>query len=486
MSLKQKTLSGLTWSFTQHFGIVGLRFVAQILLARIIAPEDFGLFALILIFNALGKTIADSGMGQSLIRSTRLTEKDYSTVFVLNLGVSLLFYALVYTIAPWVAQWYEKEILTQLIRLYSIAVIFSAFSTIQIHRLTKQLKFKQQTLIQLPSVLISSILGVVLAYLNYGVYALVWMEITFAGLLAIQFWIFSDWRPTFKFDIQAFQRHFKFGSKLLVAGTMSSIMNNIYPMIIGKFNPIQQVGFFTRATSMMIIPVGSIMAAMGKVTYPVLADVQHDTHRLKGIYQQMLKLAMLGIVPLMVLLILLAEPLMVLLITDVWLPAVPYFQLMCIAGMIYPLHLYNLNMLKVKGRSDLFLKAEVYKNILGILVLLITAPFGIYPMIYGILFTSFISLLINQYYSSKVLPYSSWEQSRDSLGIACPGIVLGALLFGLITWIDYPTHPLNYILHLFLITLIFVPNYLLMQKYFNPKVFAEAKDLVVGFLKRRK
>ncbi len=480
MSLKQKTISGVIWTASQQFGIVGIRFFAQILLARIISPSDFGLFGLIIIFNAIGNTISESGMGQSLIRSNKLTEKDYGTVFLLNLFVSIFIYFIIFLSAPFIADWYEKPILTSLIRVYSIAIILTSFSSIQIHRLTKLLKFKEQTIVQIPSVLISALVGIVMGYLGYGVWALVWMEIIMIFLIAVQFWIFTNWRPKFIFDYHVFQHHFNFGYKLLLSGLLDSIMKNIYPMVIGKYNPIQQVGFYTRASTLKNVPVNTIMSALGRVTYPVLAEVKNDKKRLKDIYQKMLQVALFAIAPMMLLFIVIAEPLFIFLITDVWLPAVPYFQLLCFTGILYPLHVYNLNILKVQGRSDLFLKAEVYKKIVGISILVITAPFGIFIMIYGILLSNIIGLLINQYFSSKVLNYSNKEQSLDSLKIIWPAILAGSLLYYLNQFLKYDAMNIYYLLHIIVSSLIFMMIYITLQKLVNKPIYNELKSILIG------
>ncbi len=480
-SLRQKATSGAAWTSLQQLGTVGIRMVLQILLARIISPEDFGLFGLILIFNAIGKTLSDAGMGQSLIRSNRLTEKDYGTVFLLNLSVSVLVYLLIFIGAPWVAEMYQRPVLTDLIRIYALVIILSSFSTIQIYRLQKLLKFKQQALIQLPSLVISSCIGIYLAYQDFEVWALVWMEVALAALLALQFWIFTSWRPQILFDTRAFREHFNFGYKLLFAGLLDSIFMNIYPMVIGKFASIAQVGYFTRAFTLQSVPVMMIMSALGQVTYPVLAEVKEDRIRLKAIYRKMLQLALFVIAPLMLLLAIMAKPLIVLLITDVWLPAVPYFQLLCLAGILFPLHVYNLNMLKVLGRSDLFLKAEFYKKILGIVILFVTAPFGIMMMLYGILAASVLSLLINQYFSSLVFNYSNKEQTLDSLKIIWPALLVAGIVFFANQWVDYSPGAMNYFLHILLLNFVFIGLYTFAQYVFNPLIYREMKQILLNF-----
>lgn len=425
MSISKQARSGMVWTFAQQFGNQLVGFGISLVLARILIPAEFGLIGMIAVFISVGQTLVQSGLTQSLIRTPDITNADYSTVFFYNLAVSILVYILVYLGAPYIAVFYDQEILTGLTRLYCLVFIINGFSAVQQARFTRQMNFKIQTIISLPATLIGGGVGILLATMDYGVWSLVWSQLVVAGIGSVLFWIFSGWSPGFIFRFSLFKQHFGFGIKLAVSGLLDTIFNNAYLIIIGKFFAPAQVGYFTRAETMRQLPVTNLSTALNKVTYPLFAQIQDDELRLKDVYSQLMKIVVFIIAPTMVVLGVLAEPLFRFLFTARWLPAVPYFQILCVVGILYPINSYNLNVLKVKGRSDLFLKLEVIKKLLIIGIIVGTIPFGIYALLWGQVVMAIFGFFINSHYTGKFISYSAFSQIMDLMPSILLAIIAG-------------------------------------------------------------
>ncbi|MBF9253849.1 lipopolysaccharide biosynthesis protein [Pontibacter sp. 172403-2] len=430
MSLQKQTISGLFWTFSQRFSVQLINFGVSIIMARVLLPADYGLIGMLSVFMAIGSSLMDSGLSSSLIRTPNADQKDYSTVFFINIIGSIFIYVILFFSAPFIASFYDQEILTPIIRIYTISFIISAFVGVQSTRLTKEMDFKTQMKIQIPSVIGGGILGVILAYLDYGVWSLVWMNLFQSFLSAVQHWIYSGWRPNFLFDKERFKYHFSFGYKLTLSGLLDTIYNNIYNLIIGKFFPVAYLGYYTRAKSLQQLPVQNISTALNKVTYPMFSSIQHENEKLKMAYKKLMQQVLFWIAPTMILLGVIAEPLIRFLLTEKWVPAVPYFQTLCAAGILYPLNSYNLNILKVKGRSELFLKLEIIKKAFITVGIIVAIPFGIYGLLYLQVIISFVAYFINSWYSGKMIGYPMTEQVKN----VAPMIILAALV-GVLSWL---------------------------------------------------
>jgi len=441
MSLKKQALSGVKWTFIQQFGVQGIGFIVSVVLARLIEPEEFGLIAMITVFIGIGNALLNAGLGSSLIRSKEVDEEDYATVFYFNLIVSFIVYGLVYLTAPYIAAFYKQPILISLIRWLSLTFIINAFAIIQTTRLTKIMDFKTQTMVAIPSLLIGGLVGVIMAYQGYGVWSLIAFNLVQTLANAIQLWIHSKWKPLWVFSKEKFKHHFNFGYKLTLSSLLDTIFTNAYTIIIGKFFPVAQVGFYQRANSLQMYPVGTISAIMGKVTYPLFAQIQDDNTRLKSVYKKILQMNIYLLAPLLIIAGVLAEPLFRFLFTEKWLPAVPYFQIILITGILYPIHAFNLNILNVKGRSDLFLKLEIIKKTMIIIAIAVGINYGILGLLYGRVITSVLAFFINTHYSGKFIDYSAWDQIKDVIPTFTLSIITGILIF----IFDYYTkNTLNY------------------------------------------
>lgn len=432
MSLKGKTVSGLFWTFSQQFSVQAINFVVQIILARILLPADFGLIAMLSVFIAIGSTLMDSGLTSSLIRTKNPNEADYSTVFFMNMVGSIVVYAILFVSAPAIASFFNQPLLEDIARIYTLSFIIRAFSQVQNTRLTKAMNFKLQMMIQLPSVIAAGAFGLFMAYRGMGVWTLVWMNLIQAALSSIQLWLRSGWRPKFVFDVEKLKYHFSFGYKLTLSGLLNTVFTNIYNLVIGKYFSAAQLGYYNRADTLRMFPVQNLSMALNKVTYPMFASIQDDNLKLRKAYQILMQQVIYWLAPAMALLIILAEPLFRLILTEKWLPAVPYFQLLCVSGVLYPIHSYNLNILNVKGRSDLFLRLEIIKKTIVVTGVFCAIPFGIYGLLYFQLISTVIAYFINTYYSGRMINYGPGKQLLDII----PTLGLAAVTGG-IAWTAY-------------------------------------------------
>jgi len=417
-SLKKKAINGVAWSAVERFSVQGLQFLMGLVLARLLLPSDYGLVGMLAIFLAISQTFVDSGFSTALIQKKNRTETDYSTTFFFNIGVGLFFYLILFFTAPLIADFYNIPELISLTQVIGINVFITSLAVVQRAKLTIKLDFKTQAKASFSSVFIGGCVGITMAYKGYGVWALVVQSLLRNGLNTLFLWILSKWRPKAVFSKASFKELFSFGSKLLGAGLLDTIYRNIYLIIIGKIFNARELGFYTRAQQFQQLPSQNITGIIQRVAFPVLSSIQDDDEKLLKAYSSFIRLSAFVVFPLMIGLAVVAEPLIRLVLTEKWMPTVPLLQLLCIAGMLYPVHAINLNILNVKGRSDLFLKLEVIKKILVTFAILITFSFGVKAMVIGQIFTSFIAFFINTHYSSKLINYGAWEQIKDLLPIA--------------------------------------------------------------------
>lgn len=428
MSLKRKAALSLVWTFTQQFGNQAIGFIVSLVLARLLLPEEFGLIGMIAVVVAISNALLDGGLTKSLVRDTKCDEKDFSTVFYFNVIAGCLIYGLVYYLAPFIADFYEQPLLIKIIRVYCITIVITSFSAVQLARLTKQMDFKTQAVIAIPAALIGGACGIWMAYNGYGVWSLVWSSVITSVINTLQMWWYSDWKPKLEFSRSRFSKHFNYGYKLTLSDLLNRIFNNIFLIVIGRYFSAAQVGFYTRAETMKQLPVINISRALDKVTFPLFVSIQDDEVRLKRVYKKLMLMVVFVVSPVLIFLAVLAEPLFIFLFTAKWLPAVPYFQILCVTGILFPLHSYNLSILNVKGRSDLFLKLEVIKKVLIIMVIIVAIPLGIFALLYGQVLISVISFFINAHYTKRFIPYTGWEQLKDVLPILMLATLCGSTI----------------------------------------------------------
>jgi len=476
MSLRKQATYGFVWTFAQQFGNQFIGFFVSLILARLLLPSEFGLIGMIAIFVSIGNMLVSSGLTQSLVRSSNIDEDDYSTVFYFNLVSSIIIYFIIFFLAPLVAKFYEQPIITDLLRVYCLTFIISAFAAVQQAKLTREMNFKTQAFISIPSTVTGGVVGVVLAYLGFGVWSLVWSYLTTSVVNTIQLWIYSKWSPLLVFKREKFISHFNFGYKLTLSGLLESIFNNIYLIVIGKYFSVAQVGFYTRAETMKQLPVINISTTLQKVTFPIFSSIQDDDVRLKRIYKQLMEIVIFVIAPVLIFLAILAEPTFRFLFTEKWLPAVPYFQILCITGILYPIHSYNINILNVKGRSDLVLKLEVIKKVVIIITILIAIKFGILALLYGQILTSIVAFIINTHYTGKLIDYNAIEQSKDILPAIGIAMVSGALIYSFDTFI---IHDFNDIFRIIIGGILGILSYVLFAYVLKFDSLTNIKSLIL-------
>jgi teichuronic acid exporter len=428
MSLRAKTITGFFWSLVQQFSVQISSIVFTIFLARILDPSDFGLIGMLTVFMALGNTLIDAGMTSSLIRTKEADDRDYSTVFFINLAVGVLVYLCMAASSGLISRFFAQPELEEIIVVYCLTFVIYPFSAVQRARLAKNMDFKTEMKVSIPSMILGSSLGLFLALQGFGVWALVAMNLCQNSLLSLQFWIYSKWRPSFIFDWNRFKMHFGYGAKLTLAGIINSVFSNIYHLVIGKYFPVDQLGYFSKADSLKQIPVNNISTTLSKVTFPMFSEIQDDELKLKVAYKRIMQQVLFWLTPVMALSAVLAEPLFRILLTEKWVPAVPYFQILCFIGLMFPVHSYNLNILKVKGRSDLFLKLEIVKKSLTVIGILIALPYGIFALLWTQVVLNIVAFGINTFFSGKYIGYNLVDQVRDILPIFCVGALaaLGA------------------------------------------------------------
>ncbi|WP_019671570.1 lipopolysaccharide biosynthesis protein [Eudoraea adriatica] len=413
MSLKQKTIYGFIWSAAEAILIKGISFIAMLILARWLGPADFGLIGMIAIFIGIGTSLVDSGMTSSLIRTQNAEDSDFSTVFYMNMAMSFLVYVLLFVSAPLIARFYEQEVLINVIRVYCLSFIISAFTAVQLAILKKEMKFKRLASINAPSTLIGVSVGLSLGYYKFGVWSIVAMFLTTQIILSLLLWFTASWKPSLNFSKQKLIYHYNFGYKIMLAGFLDTIFKNSYNVIIGKFFPVQTLGYYERAQRFNDYPSLTLTGIINQVTYPMLSKLQNDTTKLAEVYRRLLRLTFFVISPLMLGGAAIATPLFEIILGEIWLPAIPFFRILSVGAILYPVHAFNLNVLQVYGRSDLSLKTEIIKKVIWAFMIFIGFQFGLMGLVWSGVITSYICLPINMYYSSQLITYKIKTQILD-------------------------------------------------------------------------
>ena len=428
--LQHKTFNGLVWTFLETFSLQLFGFVQGVILARLLMPSDYGLIAMTGIFFAVSYTMIDSGFTNALIRKKEHSAIDFSTVFVTNVVLSLVFALLLCACSSWIADFYNQPLLRDIVRVNALCMFLQSFIAVQGTRMSINLQFKQKSVISVASTISTGILSIIMAFMGYGVWSFVWPN--FLGLLvkACLFRYYQHWFPGISFSWDKFREFFSYGSKLLASGLLNTIFKNIYPIIIGKCYSASELGHYGKAHSYAALPSTTVSNILAKVTFPVLAKVNDNTETLQGVYRRMIRVSAFVSFPIMVGMAVLARPFILLLITEKWAPAIPLLQVLCFSLMWYPIHALNLQLLMVRGRSDLFLKLEIAKKILILAVILIVWRYGVFWMCVGSVFTSYVCLFINTYYTGKLIDVGFAKQMRD----VAPSL-LNAFAMGLIVYI---------------------------------------------------
>ena len=415
------------WSGVNRFSTEAIQFVVSLVIARLVAPSEFGLIAMLSIFISISKVFVDSGFHNALIQKQGRTDVDYSTIFYFNIGVASLLYAILFFCAPLIASFYKQPVLVPLTRWVALSIIISSLTLIQRTRLVISHNFKYQAAISIAAVITSGTVGILCALKGMGVWALVSQTLTSGIVATTLYWVCSKWRPLLVFSKDSFKSLFSFGSKILVSGILNAIYRNLYNLVIGKAYTPSDLGFYTKANSLTQMPTTSLAFTLQGAIYPFLCEAQNDNARLKTIFLKYTRMICFVIFPIVALVFVLAKPFVIVILTDKWLPAVPLMQILILAYALYPLCYINCQTLNVKGRSDLFLKTDLLVKGISVFILAASVPFGIKVMCWSMVLFYIINYVIVSYNVKKVVDANIFEQIKASTPSAVLSIASGAI-----------------------------------------------------------
>lgn len=477
--LKHKPFNAIIWNLLEKFGIQIFTLIIGVILARILTPSDFGLIGMISVFFALSTVFINSGFGAAYIQKKNADEVDASTIFFFNLFVSIFLYTILWFAAPLVANFYNVNELVDLMRVSATVLVINALALMQTVKLTKEINFKRKTIISLISIVISGTIAIVLALNDFGVWSLVFQNIIRTIVNCSGLWIAYSWRPLIIFKIESLKSMFSFSGWILLQGLLRTFFDNIYILIIGKFFPVAQLGFYSKAKSYQKTVSKVPASAIGTVSFPIFSNLQNDPYKLKKSMKNFIQHSIFFIAPISGILIVIAKPLINLLLTDKWVPMTVYFQLLLIAGILFPISLMNVQLLNAQGKSNLNFKLSIFKNSLRIISILITFRFGLVFIIYGEIIVSVISLFINGYYTKIFIKYGMMEQLRD----------LSKTLFIVISIVFIGLFSLNYIkgdfMKLSLGLILTSSLYLVLQFIFNREFSLSCFNMIRSRIQKR-
>lgn len=439
-SLKTSVISSLFWKFLERGGVTGVQFIVQIILARLLLPADYGVIALIVVFIAISQTFVESGLGIALIQKKKVTDADYSSVFYLVLGIALVFYCILFLAAPFIAAFFNQPLITPVLRVMGLTLFFGAVNTIQNAVIARNFLFRKLFVSSLGAVLLSGIVGIAMAYAGYGVWALVGQQLTSIIALCLIMWFTVQWRPKLLFSVTRVKELFSFGWKLLASGLISVTYNNLSFLVIGKLYPASMLGYYTKGKEFPHYAVANINSTIQTVMFPAYAKNQDNRPMVKQIMRRALVTSAFLIFPAMAGLAAIAEPLIELLLTEKWLISVPFLQIFCAVYAFWPVTTVNLQAINALGRSDIFLKLEAVKKVIGLCVLAVTIPIGIYAIALGMVANAVIGMMINIFPNKALLGYSFTEQWKDLMPILVLSLIMcgtayGVLFLNLSAWV---------------------------------------------------
>jgi len=461
-------------------GTQGIQFIVTIVLARILLPEEFGLIVLVTIFIGIAGVFVQSGFNTALIQKKNVDEVDFSSVFYLSLVVAGLLYIFLFYTAPLVANFFEEPELEPVLRVLSFTLFFGAVNSIQIAVVARKMQFKKLFFSSLGAIIISGTVGLVMAYTGFGVWALVGQQLSNQLMVMVILWFTVKWRPKLVFSLERIKNLFSFGWKLLVSGLLDILYTNSQSLFIGKMFSPEILGFYNRGEQFPNLIVSNIDGSIQSVMLPTLSSHQEDRQRVKEIVRRSIVTSSFVIFPMMVGMAVIAEPLVKILLTEKWLPAIPFLQIFCASYALWPIHTANLQAINALGRSDIFLKLEIAKKIFGLIILAVSMPFGVYAMAIGVLITGIIATFINTYPNLKLIDYSFQEQWKDILPSLLLSLLMGIVVYS-IQWIGIGP-PLTLILQVFVGVVVYIG----LANVFRLECFIYLKNIGAEILKSKR
>ena len=410
-------------------GTQGVQFIVQVVLARLLLPEEYGIIALTTIFIAIANVFIQQGFGTALVQKKDVKEEEISSVFFLNLLVAFILYFIIFLISPIVAKFYEQPILTSVLRILSLSLFLGAINSVQNAVVARRMQFKRFFYSSISGIIVSGIIGIILAYRGFGVWALVANQILNVLISTIVLWFTVKWRPKLVFKIKEVKELFSFGWKVLCSSFIDTVYNEMYGLVIGKVYSSEILGYYNRGQQFPKVIATNLDSSISTVMLPTLSSQQDDRNKLKNIMRRAIMTSSFLVFPTMIGLAAIAEPMVKIVLTDKWLNCVPFIQMLCISYAFLPVHTSNLQAINAIGRSDIFLKLEIIKKTLGVIFLLIGLKLGIYVLVALKIVHSLISTFINSYPNKKLLNYSFKEQMKDIMPAFILAIIMGIIVY---------------------------------------------------------
>jgi len=471
--LKQKTISSMLWNSIQRFGCALLSFVSNVVLARLLTPDDFGCIGMLTIFIAISETFVDGGFGAALIQKKDTSQKDFSTIFIWNLIVSIAFYLITFIFSPLVAKFYDMPSLTTLLRVLGLVIILNGLAVIQTTILTKELKFKQLSKVYLSGTLIGVIVSIICALCGLGVWSLVLKTIVTSLIVSISLWTGDSWKPSIKFSIESFNVLFKFGFLMFASKILTTLFDNLQSLVIGRVYSATKLGYYTQAKKLDEIPSSSLTQIVTQVSFPIFAKIADDISYLKSAFRKNIICINYIIFPLQIMLMLLAKNLIVFLFSDKWIPSTTFFRILCIYGLFVGLNSLNSNIYKAIGKSKIYFNVQFIKQIIGILFLIIGLNWGIIGVASSVAFSGFIWWIISAFVNERLVGYGFIEQLKD----VTPSLLLSVVSIVPAYYIQIHIHIHPFII-IILTSLIYLIIYMGLSKFFNKEPYKEYTEIL--------
>lgn len=433
-----KVFSNFIWRFAERCGAQLVTFIVSIVLARILTPSDYGTIALVTVFTTILQVFIDSGLSTALIQKKDADDLDFSSVFYFNFVICIILYLIMFVSAPFIADFYKDSSLVSIVRVISLTLIISGVKGVQQSYVSRHMLFKRFFFSTLGGTIFSAVLGIIMAYAGFGVWAIVFQQLSNNAIDTLILWITVKWRPIKKFSWSRLKNLLSFGWKMLASSLLDTVYNNLRNMIIGKLYTSADLAFYNQGDKFPKLIVTNINTSIDSVLLPTMSNEQDNHVRVKDMTRRAIKISTYIMAPLMIGLAFCAKPIVQIVLTDKWLPCVPYLQIFCISYLFWPIHTANLNAIKAMGRSDLLLKLEVIKKFIGMILLLITMNISVMAMAYSLLISGLISQVINSWPNRYLLKYSYIDQIKDIL----PNIVMALIMGGFVYFISYLNLPI--------------------------------------------
>lgn len=477
-SLKGKTIAGLFWTFAERIGAQLVSFVVSIVLARLLMPEEYGIIAIVWVFINICNVFVNSGFGRALIQKKEADDLDFSSVFWFSMAVSAVLYAVLYAAAPWIARWYEMEQLCPVLRVMGLRLIVASFNTVQRAKVSRDMQFKKFFFSTLGGTLFSAVVGIAMAYLGFGVWALVAQELTNVMIDTTILFITIKWRPRLMFSLERMRGLFSYGWKVLVTGLIDTLYEDFRSLYVGKLYTAEDLAYYTRGKQFPHLLVDNVNTSIASVLFPAISAAQGDPDAVKAMTRRAMMTSSYIVTPMMVGLAAVAEPLILLLLTEKWLPSVIFLQIICINCALLPLQTANIQAINAVGRSDITLKLNVIKKAFGLLMVVIFTRISVEAMAWAGVATGLFSLFVNVFPNRKLIDYGLWEQLRDII----PNWLLSGAMLVLVRLVHLLR--LSVIPELIVMVLVGVVSYVALSVLFRVESFAYIWKMLKPVLNR--